>query len=220
MNRVIGKISFASVVAPGVLCALFTASWSSRAQESASVSIGNQSIWERDVGEGFRRGVQSLSLSAGATYGLTAIGSVQSHDLALGSLTYGVVLDNTVNHGHWYRGNIELRVELFGGAQFSPQSEWVVGLTPHLRYDFATGTRWVPYIDGGAGVTGTGIREPDLGGAFEFNLQAAIGVQRFLTDHLALTLQAGYLHISSAGIYQPNMGVNCITGMAGVSFLF
>jgi opacity protein-like surface antigen len=172
------------------------------------------------VGEGFRCGAQSLTLSAGATYGFTAFGGKESHDLALGSLTYGVMLDNTVNKGHWYQGNIEFRGQLFGGEQFSPRREWLVGLTPHIRYNFATGSRWIPYIDGGAGVTLTSIREPDLGGVFEFNLQAAAGVEWFLTDNVALTVQAGYLHMSSADIYTPNRGLNCVTGMAGVSFFF
>jgi lipid A 3-O-deacylase len=140
--------------------------------------------------------------------------------MALGSLTYGVMLDNTVNQGHWYRGNIEFGAQAFGGVQFSPRSEWVAGLTPHLRYNFATGTRWVPYVDAGAGASLTSIRGPDLGGPFQFNLQAAIGVRRFLTDDVALTLQAGYLHMSSAGIYEPNLGVNCVTGMFGVSLFF
>lgn len=208
-----------------VLCALLTACWISRAQQSLSLGPGFQSagsadIWEHGVGEGFRCGAQALTLSAGGAYGVQAIGSEESHDLVLGSVTYGRMLDNTMGEHLWYGGNFELRVQLFGGTQFSPRDEYVVGLTPHLRYDFATGTRWVPFFDLGAGVTATGIREPDLGGVFEFNLQAIVGVQRFLTDRTALTLEAGYLHISSAGIYEPNSGVNCVTGMVGVSFFF
>ena len=214
-----------------VLFVILTESWSSSAQPSLSLtpdppdetplqSPGSESIWEHGVGEGFRCGAQSLTLSAGATYGFTTFGGKESHDLALCSLTYGVMLDNTVNKGHWYRGNIELRGQLFGGEQFSPRNEWLVGLTPHIRYNFATGSRWIPYIDGGAGVTLTSIREPDLGGVFQFNLQAAVGVERFLTDKVALTVQAGYLHMSSADIYTPNLGLNCVTGMAGVSFFF
>lgn len=208
-----------------VLCAVFAACWSSRAQQSLSVGPGLQSgagrdIWVRGVGEGFRRGAQSLTLSAGGAYGLTAFGSQESHDLALGSVTYGVILDNTVGRGHWYGGNFELRAELFGGVQFSPRGEWLVGLTPHLRYDFATGSRWVPYLDVGAGISGTSIRGPDLGGPFQFNLGAAVGLERFVADNVAVTLQAGYFHMSSAGIYEPNTGVNCVTGMVGVGFFF
>lgn len=212
------------------LCALFTACGSSTAQQSLSLmpdssadgtaahSTANEGVWEHGLGEGFRRGVQSLTLSAGAAYGLP--GGDERHDLALGSLAYGVMLDNTMGQDHWYRGNFQLRVEAFGGKQFSPRNEWLIGLTPHIRYNFATGTRWIPFIDGGAGVSATSIRKPDLGGAFQFNLQASAGVQRFLTHNVALTLQGGYMHISSAGTSMPNLGVNCLTGMAGVSFFF
>src|ERR1041385_961798 len=127
-----------------------------------------KSIWENGIGEGFRSEAQSISLSAGATYGVATFGSREAHDLALFSLTYGHMLDHVLGEGHWYRGNPEYRLELFTGAQFSPESEWLVGLTPHLRYSFATGTRWIPFLDGGVGVTATGIGSPDLSGTFEF----------------------------------------------------
>lgn len=219
-----GRRTAAAAAGLAVLCVLLTSSWSG-AQQSLSLgagfqSGGTQSIWAHGVGDGFRRGAQSLTLGAGGAYGVTAIGSQESHDLALSSLTYGHILDNTMGQGHWYGGNFEFRAELFGGVQFSPRGEWLVGLTPHLRYDFATGTRWVPYVDVGAGISGTSIRGPDLGGPFQFNLGAAVGLERFVADNVAVTLQAGYLHMSSAGIYEPNTGVNCITGMVGVGFFF
>ena len=177
-------------------------------------------IWQGAVGEGFGRSAQSLSVEAGASYGVAAFGSIQQHDLALTSLTYGRMLGGIKGHGHWYRGNFELRAELFGGSQFSPADEWVAGLTPHLRYDFATGTRLVPFVDVGAGVTLTGIREPDLSSIFEFNLQAAVGVHWFFKDNLALTLEARYMHMSSGGLSSPNPGVNGVLGTVGLSRFF
>jgi len=125
-------------------------------------------IWEAGVGEGFKCGAQSLSLSAGATYGIADFGTTLHHDLALASITYGRMLGCVWTPNTCFRGNWEFRLELFGGAQFSPTTDWIVGLTPHLRYNFATGTRWVPFVDAGAGVTGTGIGEPDLNGKFQF----------------------------------------------------
>src|SRR5579871_578954 len=101
----------------------------------------------------------------------------------------------TTGAGHCFGGNFEFRAQLWGGWQFSPTHEWLVGLTPHLLYNFATGTRWIPFFDVGAGVTGTSIRKPDLGGPFQFNLQAGVGVRRFLTDTTALTFEASYLHM-------------------------
>jgi lipid A 3-O-deacylase len=116
--------------------------------------------------------------------------------------------------------NLEFRLELFTGARFSPSGEWFVGLTPHLRYNFATGTRCIPLVDGGAGVAATSIGPLDLSGTFEFNLQAGTGIQWFLKDNVALTQEARYVHWSCAGICNPNLGLNRVTGMIGVSFFF
>lgn len=126
----------------------------------------------------------------------------------------------TVGVGHFYRGNWELRGELFGGSQFAPTSDSVVGLTPHLRYNFATGTRLIPYFDLGAGVTATSIGPPDLSNTFEFNLQATLGTHWFICDNLALTLEARYLHMSCAGISNPNRGLNTVLGTVGLTFFF
>ena len=185
---------------------------------TATPSITN--IWQNGVGEGFKSGVQSVSFNVGAGYGAEIFGSEQSHDLALVSLAYGYMLGPVVGKGHWYRGNWELRGELFSGAQFSPTTESLVGLTPHLRYNFATGTRWIPYVDAGAGVSATSIGPPDLSGTFEFNLQAATGVRWFIRDNLALSVEAHYLHMSCAGIHPPNQGLNNFGGFVGIGWFF
>ena len=185
-----------------------------------SLEPAPQGIWEHGVGEGFRASAQSITVTAGATYGIAMFGSEEAHHLALAGLTYGHMLDRTSGEDHWYRGNLEFRLELFSGAQFSPTTEWLVGLTPHLRYNFATGTRWIPFFDVGVGVSATSIGPPDLSGTFEFNLQAGTGIQWFLKDNMALTLEARYLHMSCAGINHPNLGLNGVTGMLGVVFFF
>lgn len=178
------------------------------------------SLWEAGVGEGFRRSTQTLSLEVGASQGFAVFGTIQAHDLELQSLSYGHMLGHTVGEGHFYRGNWELRGELFGGIEFSPSSEWVAGLAPHLRYNFATGSRFVPFIDAGAGVTATSIGPPDLSNTFEFNLQATVGTHVFLSDKLALTLEARYFHMSCAGISDPNRGLNGVLGMIGLTRFF
>jgi hypothetical protein len=181
---------------------------------------GPAGIWEKGVGEGFRPDAQSITFALGANYGIAAFGSEEQHHLAIASLTYGHMLGHVVGEGHWYKGNPEFRLEVFTGAQFSPEVEWFVGLTPHLRYNFATGTRWIPFVDIGAGVTGTGIGPPDLSGTFEFNLQGGAGVLFFLENNLALTLDVHFTHWSCAGIHKPNLGLNGVTGMLGVTFFF
>ncbi|MGO9198917.1 MAG: acyloxyacyl hydrolase [Limisphaerales bacterium] len=177
-------------------------------------------VWQGSVGQGFGSAVQSFSVEPGACYGLAVFGSRQQHDMGLMSLSYGHILSRIEGQGHWYRGNWEFRAELFGGAQLSPAKEWITGLTPHLRYDFATGTRWVPFVDGGAGVTGTGIGGPDLSNRFEFNLQGGGGVHWFFKDNVALTLEVRYIHLSCAEISSPNLGVNGLLGTVGLSRFF
>jgi len=177
-------------------------------------------IWRGAVGDGFRPSVQTFSLEPGVALGVQAFGGQQVHDLALLSLSYGHMLGKVVNEDHWYRGNWEGRLELFAGGQFSPQSDPFVGLTPHLRYNFATGIRWVPFADLGAGVTASGVGPPDQSGTFEFNLQANVGTHWFVRDNVALTFEAGFLHMSCAGLHDPNLGVNTVKGMIGITWFF
>jgi hypothetical protein len=196
------------------------ASWFVEAGNEAALAPQPSGIWQGNVGEGFQSSVQTFSLEAGTALGVQAFGGRQVHDLALLSLSYGHMLSKVVGGDHWYRGNWEARAELFGGGQFSPKSDPLVGLTPHLRYDFATGTRWVPFADVGAGATASGIGPPDQSGTFEFNLQANVGTHWFVRDNLALTFEVGYLHMSCAGLHDPNLGVNAIKGMAGLTWFF
>ena len=190
--------------------------------DTAGVELKTQTsrLWDAGVGEGFRSSSETLSLQVGPLIGVHILGGTQWHDMVLSSLSYGHMLGETVGRGCWYRGNWELRGELFGGVQYSPSNEWVLGLTPHLRYNFATGTRWVPFADAGAGTTATSIRGPDLGNTFEFNLQATVGTHVFLRENLALTLEARFMHISSAGLWSPNHGVNGFLSSVGVAVLF
>jgi len=177
-------------------------------------------LWTHGIGNGFQPGAESLGLELGADYGLRVLGSRDSHDLALASLAYGHMLSRVVGDNHWYRGNWEGRIELFGGSQYSPEDDWLVGLTPHLRYDLATGSRWIPFIDGGAGVAATQIGPPDLSNTFEFNLQAGFGIHCFVRYNLAVTAEAKYLHMSDAGMTQPNFGVNGVAGLIGMTWFF
>jgi lipid A 3-O-deacylase len=199
------------------------AATNSMAHPGAEFLEPKSAIWQDDVGEGFLPTAETFSLEAGLGLGIKAFGSQQAHDLGLISLTYGHMLSQVRGEGHWYRGNWEVRLELFGGMQFRPDVDtdgWLVGLAPHLRYNFATGSRWIPFLDGGAGVTATGIGPPDLSGTFEFNLQATAGTHWFIDDNLALTGEVRYMHMSCGGIHAPNLGINDVVFMLGVTWFF
>src|SRR5690242_5236430 len=83
----------------------------------------NSTIWDNGVGSGFRSSAQSFTVEAGAAGGIACFGGQQAHDLGLLSASYGHMLSGVVGQGHWYRGNLEGRVELFGGMQFRPEDD-------------------------------------------------------------------------------------------------
>lgn len=177
-------------------------------------------IWHSGVGDGFRAGTQVLDLTVGVAYGVLMFGGEERHHLSLISVSYGQMIGDVKGTDKWYRGNWELRVELFGGTQINSETCALIGVTQHLQYNFATGTRFVPYVDIGAGITLTGIRAPDLGAPYQFNEQAIIGVGYFVKDNLSINIAMQYLHISSAGIYTPNNGVNTVGCFLGVQWFF
>jgi opacity protein-like surface antigen len=177
-------------------------------------------IFDSEAGLGFRSGTKVLGLSVGAAYGMLMLGGEERHDLALISASYGRIIGNIISKGKWYQGNLELRAELFGGTQLNTHVRAITGLTPHLRYHFITGTRIIPYIDAGVGMVLTEIRGEDLGGVFQFNEQGIIGLDYFIRDKMSVNLALQYLHVSSAGIYMPNDGVNTLGCFLGLNWFF
>ncbi len=209
--------------------ALFLPGQSIRSQDNTTpLSINNSidlsasptSIWDANVGEGFRRGATQLAVTVGAGFGMKVITTRENHDWALGTLEYGCFLGDVVGRNQWFRGNWELLAQFFGGLQFYPDTAYVVGGGPLLRYNFATGCPWIPFVDLGGGVAATDIRNGDLSTTFEFNLQAGTGVHYFVREQMALTFQYRFIHLSNAGIEFPNLGVNSSTFLLGISWFF
>jgi len=177
-------------------------------------------VWRDDVGNGFCKGATELGVSFGAALGSKIFGSTDAHDFGLAKLSYGRVVSDVVASDSWYTGNWELVGEVFGGEQFKPHHGSLAGVTALMRYNFATGTKWVPFFDVGAGVTETDIGRPDLGGTGQFNLQGGPGVHWFVRKNLALTAQYRFLHLSCASSDHPNHGVNTSAFYTGISWFF
>ena len=108
--------SLLMTLAPGYAEAQSSAGAINSEQRLDSALAPGSSIWRAGIGEGFGPCTQSITLSAGATYGLADFGSLQAHDLALTSVTYGHMLGCVWAENTCFRGNWEFRLELFGGA--------------------------------------------------------------------------------------------------------
>jgi hypothetical protein len=196
----------------------------SAGEQESTPSTTDQPIMEHahfELAEVSPSSRSSLSLELGGAKGFAILGSTQEHDLALMSLAYGYRVGEPIMGGDtWHRGFWEVRFEFFGGAQFVPSVDWLIGLTPHLRYTFMTGTPWWPFLDVGAGVSATGISEPDLSGIFEFNEQVGLGIHYFFANHMACTFETKFMHMSCARISRPNLGLNAVMGFIGVTWFF
>ena len=177
-------------------------------------------IWRSKVGDGFRAGTWQAGVSAGAGFGVRILGSSRPHDLALLDLQLGWICSDVVADRHWWRGNWEMIGQLFGGIQFNGHEAYLAGLTAALRYNFVTGTRWVPFFEGGGGPSLTDISHPDLSTKFEFNLHAAAGAHYFFRDNLAATFEYRFFHLSNAGMDRPNLGVNSNLFFGGLNWFF
>jgi len=182
---------------------------------------GRGVTWVDDsVGNGFCSDMREFGLGLGIGFAAKVFGSKGPHDLVLTRFYYGWMLGDVVGKDRWYRGNWEVVQEIFGGGQYHPRSRFVIGETTILRFNFATGTRWVPFLDAGVGISATDIGPPSLGSVFEFNEQFGAGFNYFWRNNRSLTLQYRFIHISNAGISEPNLGVNENMFYAGVSWFF
>ena len=85
---------------------------------------------------------------------------------------------------------------------------YLFGVLPVLRYNFTILQKAVPFLNIGAGIAYTNIDEPDLSTHYQFNSQAGCGIHYFLRSDFALTWQYRLLHVSNAGIEEPNDGIN------------
>lgn len=177
-------------------------------------------IWEAGVAEGFKHVTQEAGLTLGPGFGLKVLGSSQAHDWVIATAQYGLIFSDILGRDSWYRGNIEVLLEVFGAYQYHPSHAYAVGVAPLLRYNFCVGHRLVPFFDFGAGGTATDIRDGDLSTTYEFNLQTGVGVHYFIRDDLAFTSQFRFLHLSNAGIDSPNLGVNTANILVGLTWFF
>ncbi len=156
----------------------------------------------------------NIGLTMGAGFGVSAMGSSVAHDLTVTTLHVGKLLESE----RPFLRHVELAGELWSGAQYHPDTAFLVGLTPVVRYHFLPGSRLDPFLDGGAGITATDIGRPDLSTTFEFNLQAGAGFHWVLWKNMAFTFQARYIHLSNAHIDTPNLGVNSFLFSGGLTW--
>jgi lipid A 3-O-deacylase len=96
------------------------------------------------------------------------------------------------------------------GAGFNPLG---------LKWDFAARGRIEPYFELGGGTLFTNHQVPTGTSAVNFTPSAALGMH-VLGDRHTFSLELRYLHISNAGLSDPNPGINTVEVRVGVGKFF
>jgi opacity protein-like surface antigen len=97
---------------------------------------------------------------------------------------------------------------------------YYAGLAAVFRYHFRSLGRLVPYLEAAAAGGGSNLDVSEIDSDFAFWLAAGAGASWFVSERTAI--YAGYrlVHVSNAGLAEPNSGIEAHTGVAGVSYYF
>lgn len=171
--------------------------------------------------EGFQSGTWHLGVKTGAT-DTVKIFANRAPDVQFVPLFFQIGYTVTDVHGPFpVRGSLEVIFQPTFLLTIEPAKTFGEGASLLFRYNFVTNTRWVPFFEIGIGILHWNLRIPrDLDSQFNFTILGGPGVNYFLTDNLAIVGQAGLHHISNAGRRSPNVGVNSVMGLLGVSYYF
>jgi opacity protein-like surface antigen len=178
------------------------------------------------TGSPFEKGSREFQLLTGAFFSFTITPSDRAtFNDAFGTARVGWML-NDISGSGIFRGNNEFLVEVFGSGLFRGPGTGFVGTTLFLRRNFVQSADQtvVPYFQLGVGSLYNDSykdqSQQSIGAAFEFNLQASLGVRFFLSESCALVLEGGYRHISNADLASRNTGLDSLGASVGVSYFF
>lgn len=126
---------------------------------------------------------------------------------------------------NWLRGNWEVLGNAFGAVSTKGPSGFWAGGRLLMRYNFVQPqSKWVPFIQLGAGMLGDNVYEHRdqglIGSGVEFTLVADAGLRYFITPKCAAVFMLDFEHISNANTASRNIGVNAGGGTLGLGFFF
>ena len=145
-------------------------------------------------------------------------------DYSVSSYRLGIMLDDVSGEG-FSRGNTELLAEGFFGRVSEGPGDYLGGATLILRYNFVQPeTRWIPYAQLGAGAFFSDIHKDQsqdlIGQAWEYNLQAGVGIRYLFWETWAFSLEGSYRHVSNFGSSDRNTGLDALSASAGFGRFF
>jgi len=143
-------------------------------------------------------------------------GSAKTGVFNLG-LRYGWILSRPHGPG-FLKGRFEYAVDAVPAfLVFQPTNEaYGVGLNPlNLKWDFATRSSVVPYLELSGGTLFTTHDVPTGTSNVNFTSGVAVGTH-LLRETYNWSVEVRYMHISNAGLTSPNPGVNTVQVRVGL----
>ncbi|MBE9062458.1 acyloxyacyl hydrolase [cf. Phormidesmis sp. LEGE 11477] len=122
---------------------------------------------------------------------------------------------------HFFYNGHSINLEL-NGLAVDQQGNNAVGLNLALlvRSHWIRGENWSIYVDGGAGLLTTNNDVPDAGSSFNFTPQIGGGATFAVNDTQRIMTGLRWYHISNAGTFDANPGLDALYGYVGYNFPF
>lgn len=181
---------------------------------------------ESQVGnDRFNAGTMEAEILAGGACALTWGGIRQTYNYVEGQLRLGWMLNTPSPGPGFFRGNFEFLVSATGADIYHGPGSKFGAADLMFRYNFVQpNARIVPYYQSAVGVFVSDIAnnqtQSEIGSAVEIDVQSALGLRFLLTPQWSLNGEFSYHHVSNAGLADPNVGINAIGGMFGLSRSF
>lgn len=170
----------------------------------------------------FAKGEEQWGLALGQGTGLAIFGSEggDAEDVRFVGLvpSWTVGLSDPVGVEHWYRGNLELRVEGALFVAYGPKGGFIGGANAVFRYNFLGCGRVAPFVELGAGLAYLELDLDSQADGLGFTPQGGLGLLYRLSERTALSASWRLHHLSNAGIYDDNDGINDSLLLIGVSW--
>jgi opacity protein-like surface antigen len=167
-----------------------------------------------------RKGSQEFTFLVGYGEQVETLGGNQEdREFLFFTPRWGIVLSDPVGIGS-VRGSLEFVTEPSAIITVDEPRILSGGIAALFKFNFYTGTRLMPFVEGGAGLMVSTDRLEGQGSSFNFTPQAGAGFHFFLTREWALTAAYRFWHASNAGTAQPNRGVNVNIAFLGLAYFF
>jgi hypothetical protein len=117
-------------------------------------------------------------------------------------------------------GSLEVVGEPFYLAVFQDKTAHVGGFSALVKYNIWTGTRFVPFVEGGGGVSYASDDVPPKSSHFNFTAQVGAGLHYVVGERSTIDFRGIFHHLSNANTADDNPGLNNALFFVGMTFLY